>query len=416
MANTVKANVFLESIQVASPGVGSMWEFSFWVDGNQVAMFNRVIPDGATAKFQKSLFAMDVPAKQPKSLNIQVAVREIDVISDYGNGGTTIAIDTTSEIEQRASFQASVTERGGTKAGAVATLTFGIVSEVEGAGKACEDCDNEFQTAQTIPNEFETTAGELITTLLPALASDFSIAFDTYLRARANFEVAIIARNTLADTVRTCAAQNPKQVKATCLLQIDRLEKIDQQLNTLALDTSPLLNTQADNMPRRYLAFLAEERIDLQIALYEAQLEAECEDNLAQIRDQLKRAREAKKDAAAAVGPIATVEQKAERDAKKLFMRLERTTTTRNSASLALQNCASSNGFGTCTPQAQALVQQDIQVITTLLDLTLAYRNVRMLLDRYNSQLSQQDDKLELHIENYIDALKQYTDCVSRLQ
>lgn len=414
MANTVPARVILESINIVSPGVGSMWEFSVWVNGKQTTMFNRVIKDGQTADFRKTLFAMDVPAKQPLSVAIQVAVREIDVISDYGNGGTTIAIDTNMGGTMRASFQARVTEKGGTRAGAVATLTFGLASEV-GVGADCADCDKEFNAAANLLPEFETTAGELITTLLPMLAEDFQINLDVYDRARATLDIARGRWSELAKQLRDCAAANPKQVKAACLRPLERIETLDNSLGALASDAVPLLNTQADYMARRYLAFLAAERIDLEIALYEAQLQAKCEDDLDKIRKQLTSARAAKKDADANVSAIAGVEQKAERDAKKIFARFEKLIASRTTSAGVVQTCAANQEFGSCGAPAQALIGQDVQISTSLLQVQLAYQNIAMLLDRYNSQLSQQDDKLELVVENYTDALGQYTDCVARL-
>ena len=97
MADTVKGSVILSSISVKSPGVGSMWEFKFKVDGKGQPPFTRVIRDGATADFRKTLFAMDIPAKQARQVKLEVEVREVDMVhSDDGSGNGSIAIDTSS--------------------------------------------------------------------------------------------------------------------------------------------------------------------------------------------------------------------------------------------------------------------------------------------------------------------------------
>jgi hypothetical protein len=271
MADLVKGSVILESIAVRSPGVGSMWEFTFWVDRKEQPAFQRVIKDGQTASFRKTLFAMDLPAKDPRQVGIQVAIQELDPSrSDYGNGGTTIAIDTTFGRQVRESFQAQVTERGGSRAGAVATLTFNLVSEVRG-GTACEDCDKELKDADKIPDEFETAAGELLAMLIPgALAEDYGNSFRVYETANNDSELAAIAWDNFAKQLRDCAAQNTGKVRRSCLSRVVQTERYNDQLKAISADLIPLLDVRVDRLARPYMAFLDEERIDLDIARYEA--------------------------------------------------------------------------------------------------------------------------------------------------
>jgi hypothetical protein len=419
MANTVKGSVILESIAVRSPGVGSMWEFTFWVNRKEQPAFMRVIKDGQEASFRKTLFAADLPVKKPKAVEIQVAVREIDPkTSDYGNGGTTISIDTTFSRQTRESFQAQVTEKGGTRAGAVATLTFNLVSEVRG-DTACDDCDKELKDAARIPDEFETVAGELLGMLIPGqLASDFGVALGNYSTARATLDMSIGAWDRLAKRVRDCAAQNPRQVKAICLRRIDRIESLDDEMKNIASDLIPLLGQREVKLAERYRSFLTQERFQLQIALYEAELDAKCLDksDLDKARDKLKAAKQGLKDESQNLGDIATDENVAAREAKKMFSHYRTLRSTRENAAADLQGCANNQSFGSCSAQAQALLSQDAQVAASLIQVQQAYEALDTLLETTNSQLNQTDDRLDLLVDNYTDALKEYTDCVARLQ
>jgi hypothetical protein len=117
------------------------------------------------------------------------------------------------------------------------------------------------------------------------------------------------------------------------------------------------------------------------------------------------------------ISTVAAEEQRAERESKKLFARFQKRLTSRTNASIAFQTCAGDpKNFGSSQPQVQALIVKDGDLGANLIQLQLAYQNLDMLLNRYNSQLSATDDRLELLVENYTDALKDYTDCVARVR
>ncbi|MCA1553212.1 MAG: hypothetical protein LC737_02415, partial [Chloroflexi bacterium] len=381
MPDMLRGSVILESISVRSPGVGSMWEFTFKVDDSLVDTFKRNIADGQTATFRKTLYAKDIPAKSNPTLLVQVNVVERDPKrSDPGYGMGMIAIDGTFGRQERASFEATVIEKGGTNAGAMATLTFNLISEVR-EGVACEECQKEKDAAAPITDEFNTVAETLLATSGQQLPEAFAAALNTYQQAISDAVIARQQWDDLAAQVRTCAQQNRKAVKRTCLRNLDKIDAARIQLNAIEPSVTPLLNMRANLLGQRYASFAEQDRIELRWALYGAELKAKCADNLDEIQTLYNQANEQLQEEAARGGAFSTQADDAAKAAATLLARYQKAMTTRNKYVSRLSACASdASNFGPCAPLVQNLLVQDGQIAGTLLSLVNAYQAVVNLL------------------------------------
>ncbi len=415
MTDMLRASVILESISVRSPGVGSMWEFTFKTGDATLSPFRQDIHDGRTATFRKTLYVKDIAAKSQPKVMVEVNVIEIDPKrSDPSYGAGMISLDGLFRRQEHASFDAMVVEQGGNRAGAMATLTFKLVSEVR-EGAACDECKMELNAADPIREEFAMAAANLMAAVGTQLSEAFGSARDAYVRAANDATLARQGWDDAAAQLRTCAQQNAKAVKRTCLRYVDQIANAHARFPSLEQQLMSALDQNEQALAGRYESFQRQDQIELDFALYDAQLNAKCESNLDKIRELYDQANKQLQDEAAVGGGYAQSERQAQKDGTARLLQYQRLMGTRGRYASRLSDCATApNNFGVCAPLVQSLLVQDAQVAIALLNVASAYQNTVSLLKSFNDQLNQLDDKLELFIENYTDALKEYTACVER--
>jgi hypothetical protein len=315
-------------------------------------------------------------------------------------------------------FEAKVIEKGGTRAGAQATLTFYLVSEVR-KGAACEECEDERRTAAKIKEEFEGVASELL-----GLADETNPPFAAFVAGCEEFSDARVAADTarvawdqLAKQVRNCATQPASKVKRTCLRHIDRVDTANDELKEIERQIERLFYPAKDHLIDLFNAYLQKDRLEMEIDLYTAELKAKCAEDLARLRALKEKAEEALDAQGEREDEILEEQKEIARQSNKLYASYRRLRLSRNATARKLVVCASnSRNFGACTPAVQALIGQDAIVEASIDKLSVANDHVLEALFNLNLQLKQVDNRLEVLVDNYEDALTEYTNCVARLR